>query len=301
MIKLLDSHCHLQYEPLYENLEHCIDEMRAQLNKIICVSTNLNSIDSINKIIDQFSDQDTLMIYSSVGVHPLDVQKYIELDVQKHIDDESVHAELPDHMRHLKMQLENKIAIAKNLIAIGETGLDDFRAPLGQYQIDAFEMQIELGISHNLPIIMHTRCGLNSVVEYECMRIIDKHPEARIIAHCFGGSMEFMQFLAARKHLISFACNIGYKSAQDLRDIASQVPLENLMIETDSPFLPPKNHRGKPNSPVHVREVALVLSEMHKVDYDTFVQQMQDNFDRFFHVKKLLLAERSDCDLIGYI
>jgi TatD DNase family protein len=103
--------------------------------------------------------------------------------------------------------------------------------------------------------------------------------------------VEFMQFLVARKHLISFACNIGYKSAQDLREIASQVPLENLMIETDSPFLPPKNHRGKPNSSVHVREVALVLSEMHKVDYDTFAQQMQDNFDRFFHAKEPLLAE----------
>ena len=263
MINLLDSHCHLHY---LDNIEEHMQRITDRCSKLLCVATSLSDTDQINDIIQRFSSQN-LKIYSSVGIHPLQNYTYKTLSEIK----------------------ENVMAVcgsAANLIAIGESGLDDFRDPLGENQLGLFDAQLQVASALNIPLIMHTRSGKNSVVEQASMNIIDQYPQAKIIAHCFGGSFEFMNFLVNRNHLVSFACNLGYKGSKGnkLREIAQHVPLRNIMIETDAPFLLPNQYRGQniQNSPIHVQSVLELLSNIHMTSQENLLDILHKNFDRFF-------------------
>lgn len=278
-MKLFDSHCHLQYDSCFNNIAEHIVQISKELDIIICVSTELNSIYKINDIVTRFSNDD-FTIYSTVGVHPLSTDAIICHDNEKNNMSNALALSDLKHsqiIKYTKNALKHHINQAKNLIAIGETGLDDFRNPLTPLQIPSFAAHLQIAIEYDLPIILHTRCGEDSAVEQECKKLIDQYPDARIIGHCFGGSMEFMKFLVDRGHMISFACNIGYKSAINLREVAKQVPIQNLLIETDSPFLSPQHQRGQPNSPVNVSAVLDVLSALHNIDRLLLLQQLRKN------------------------
>lgn len=264
-IKLIDSHCHLQYPPLVDKLPDLINNINDKLSKLICVATSIPCTPAINNIIKSYNThKESCRIYSTVGVHPLHLEDYMQKSYA------------------IEQDLINNLNIAHNVIAIGESGLDDFRRPLDKMQIQACEAHIRVSIKYNLPIVIHARSGDNSVVEYELMQLFNKYPDVKIIAHCYGGSEAFMKYLVQRGSLISFACNIGYKNAHNLRNTASMVPISNIMIETDSPFLSPQNKRGTPNDPTNVYCVAHILSEIYDMDIDKFANQIHQNFDSFF-------------------
>lgn len=238
MIKIFDTHCHLQYmardiinDILYRAKENMVTD-------ITCISTDMECICKINDIISLHSNYN---IYSTIGIHPLDCVKYSEQNIIDFLD--------------------RSLLIARNIVGIGETGLDDFRAPLHPMQIKSFQIHVDFAVKHNLPIILHTRCGENSSVESLCKQVI-RGTGVKVIAHCYGGSTDFIDFLLQEnnKSMISFAGNCTYRKADNLRDLIIYTPIQNMLIETDAPFLPPMPHRGKEN------ESSYIINTLNQVE-----------------------------------
>ena len=239
----IDTHCHVNY---MENQGEVLQRAsKNNVKKIVCVSTDLVDTDKILKVVE-LGPENGVDVYRSIGMHPLHCDKYT-------ID------EINEYLNNCNLD---------KVVAVGETGLDDFRSEFTQIQIDSFECHIDFAIKKNLPIVMHTRSGSNSKVEQEAIRILKQY-DVSGIAHCFNGSPEFAQFLIEKGWYISFSGIITYRNTNVLKTIASSVPIDQILVETDAPFLPPEGQRGKQNEPanvVHVgREIAKIRSAAGKV------------------------------------
>lgn len=199
-------------------------------------------------------------IYASVGIHPHEALKV----TQGHLDEL---ARLADHPR---------------VIAWGEIGLDyhyDFSPRDVQQRV--FRQQLELAAQAKLPIIIHCREAWP-----DCLAILEENWRGTHLGgifHCFSGTLKEAQKGIAMGFMISFAGNSTYPKAQHLRDVAQALPLESLLIETDSPYLAPQSFRGKRNEPAFVSEVARTLSGVRNLAPDEFAAVTAANFRRFFH------------------
>lgn len=233
-IQLFDTHCHLHYIPENE-IPGLINNARAAgVEKMLSVSTHLWDCYKQESILKLDN-----CIYQSLGVHPLHSHEYTLDDIHKYLNYD-----------------------APRVIAIGETGLDDFRQPLNPEQIDSFKIHIEIAKIRNLPLILHTRSN-TELVERECMKLLTGS-NVTVIGHCFGGSLEFAQFILNEnpKSVISFAGNLTYPKATNLHQLAAELPLDRIVIETDAPYLSPTPHRGKQNQPAYVVNTLSKLAEI---------------------------------------
>lgn len=239
MINFFDTHCHLHY---MQNPQEAIERSHtAGVKALMCVSTSMGCPEQIIKIIAE--NKTPIKIYFSAGIHPKDVKNYTLEQIDTYLK-----------------QWCTKVQ------AIGETGLDDF-TPISNeelaMQIKSFELHMQYAEKYNLPIIMHLRCGEKSNLEETVKRLITCKSG---IAHCFGGSYELIQFLVNKGWYISFAGNITYGAL--LHQAVKCVPSEKLLIETDSPFLPPepyrKEKRGK-NDPSYIKYTFDVMCDIRKI------------------------------------
>ncbi|MDC3061089.1 TatD family hydrolase [Candidatus Pelagibacter sp.] len=254
---MIDSHCHLDVEPLYENINDIILRSKnVGISKLLTICTNLESFENIKKLINIDS-----MIYGTFGIHPHDADKYLIS----------------------KLKIIENAKYSKKIIGIGETGLDFYYNNSDKKnQIKSFTNHIEACLEVNLPLIVHSRNA-----EEDTFDILNnfKNTNLKILMHCFTGSYEFAKKLLNFDSYFSASGIITFKNSSDLRNTFAYIPNEKIIIETDSPFLAPVPMRGKKNEPSFIKYTLDKLAEIKKKPFDYMDEITSDNFNTLFSFK----------------
>ncbi|MDC3020640.1 TatD family hydrolase [Candidatus Pelagibacter sp.] len=250
---MIDSHCHLDHEPLVKNIEDVLLRSKKEgVSKLLTISTTLNGFPKLLEIINK--DE---MIFGTFGIHP--------------------HETNTDQLS--KDEIVDKIKTKDKIIGVGETGLDFYYNNSDKdKQIKSFQNHINAAVELNIPLIVHSR---NAEPEtYEVLKNSDS--SLKILMHCFTGSLPFALKLMELNTYFSASGIITFKNSTDLQNTFKEIPLERLLIETDSPFLSPEPMRGKKNEPSFVRYTLKKLSELKNVDFEKLDRITTDNFNRLF-------------------
>ena len=251
---MIDSHCHLDHEPLFSNINDVIKRSKEiGLKKILTISTSLISFENIKKIIE--IDE---MIYGTIGIHPHESSKDI-------INSEYI--------------IDNAKKYEK-IIGIGETGLDFYyENSKKKDQIDSFIKHIEASITLNYPLIVHSRSA-----EKETFDILNQYKKSniKILMHCFTGSKEFAKKLMNLNAYFSASGIITFKNSIELQETFKFIDNDKILIETDSPFLAPTPMRGKKNEPSYIKYTLEKLSEIKSLSFNDLEQITNRNFNNLF-------------------
>ena len=251
---MIDSHCHLDHEPLISDLANVIQRSKnVGIKKLLTISTSFESFSRIKELIN--IDE---MIYGTIGIHPHESSKDI-------ITSEEI-------IKNLK---ENS-----KIIGIGETGLDFYyNNSERDKQISSFKQHIEASIKTNKPLIVHSRKA-----EKETFEILNdyKNEKIKILMHCFTGSKEFSAKLLTLNSYFSASGIITFKNSIDLQGTFKSLPINNILIETDSPFLAPVPNRGKKNEPSFIDFTASKLAEIRNISKSELVKVTTNNFNKLF-------------------
>jgi TatD DNase family protein len=259
----VDSHCHLDGPRFASDREHVIARAReAGLTNILAVGTGdgPGTLDCAVKIAEQHDS-----IYATVGIHPHEAKLAADADFE---------------------QLQ-QLAANHRVIAWGEIGLDYYynHSPRDVQQ-GVFIRQMEMAGAAKLPIVIHCRPSDNSENAWnDCLDLIGQHWKPSGLGgvlHCFTGTWPHAKRALDMGFMISFAGNVTFPKAQQIRDSASRVPLDRMLIETDSPFLAPIPFRGKRNEPAYVKEVARQVGELRGMSTEDVGELTAINFYRFF-------------------
>jgi TatD DNase family protein len=254
----IDSHCHIDFPDFAEGVESLLENMRAaQVSHALCVSVNLENWPRILALAEAHPN-----LYASVGVHP-DHDEGREPSVD----------ELADLARHPKV------------VAIGETGLDYYRLNKDEvdWQRERFRTHIRAARRAGKPLIVHTR---NAADDTLAILAEEGAAECGGVMHCFTESQAVADAALAMGFHISFSGIVTFKSAKDLKDVARNVPLDRLLIETDSPYLAPVPHRGKRNEPAYVAHVAAEIAALRGLSAEEVGRASSENFFRLFGVNQ---------------
>ncbi|MZR30435.1 TatD family hydrolase [Sneathiella litorea] len=254
---LVDSHCHLNFEQLSSELDEVVARARAVgVGHMLTIGTKLREFDSVRTIAERYDD-----IHCTVGVHPHEAESE---------GDEVTAAKLVELSKHPKV------------VGIGETGLDYFyeHAPR-DLQEKSFRLHIEAARETGLPIIVHTRNADADTVkilheEYE------KGPFTGVI-HCFSSGWEVAEKSMEIGIYISISGIVTFKASDELREHVRNIPVEKLLVETDSPYLAPVPKRGKTNEPSFVAHTAAKVAELKELDPDRLAAITTDNFFNLFN------------------
>jgi TatD DNase family protein len=250
---IIDSHCHLDYEPLINNINQILlNAKKNDITKLLTIGTSLESSKKVLDIINKYSN-----VYGAIGIHPNSTTGNLE-------------------------KLDGILALKNNnnkIIAFGETGLDYFyKRSEKNDQIFSFEKHIEFSIAENVPVIIHTRDADNDTIS-----IIKKYyKKTNFLVHCFTGTLDFAKKLLDLNCIISFSGIITFKKSNNLRDVVKYVPLEKMLIETDSPYLSPDPFRGKSNEPANVKIVAETIASIKQIPFEEVASFTTANFENFF-------------------
>lgn len=250
---LVDSHCHLNFPELVQNMDQVLESMRSnQVGHALCVSVTLDKFPEILAIAEQYPN-----IFASVGVHP-DYEDITEPTVQGLV-------ELANHPR---------------VVAIGETGLDYFRLTGDlSWQRERFRTHIRAARQTGKPLIIHTRNAAEDTI-----KIMQEEGASEVggVMHCFTESWEVAQAAIAMGFYISFSGIVTFKNAQALKEVAQKVPLASMLVETDSPYLAPIPFRGKTNQPAYVRHVAEEIARLREQPLQQIMDATTANFFKLF-------------------
>ena len=252
---MIDSHCHLDHEPLLENLDQVIERSKnVGITKLLTICTTLDSFTQIKNIVKKDP-----IIYGTFGIHPHETEGSINVN---------------------KDFIIKEVSLNDRIIGIGETGLDFFYNHSNkERQIDSFKAHIEASIELNKPIIIHSR---NAETEtYEILKSY-KSKNLKILMHCFTGSANFAKQLLGLNAFFSASGIITFKNSIDLQETFKNLPLEKLLVETDSPFLAPIPMRGKKNEPSFIKYTISKLSELKNITDKEIIKITTDNFDNLF-------------------
>ena len=251
---MIDSHCHLDHEPLFSNISDVIKRSKEiGLKKILTISTSLESFENIKKIID--IDE---MIYGTIGLHPHETSNNtMNTDY------------IVEHARKYE-----------KIIGVGETGLDFYYENSKKNdQIESFIKHIEASIDLKYPLIVHSRSA-----ETETFDILNsyKNTDIKILMHCFTGSKEFAKKLMTLNAYFSASGIITFKNSLELQETFKFISNDRILIETDSPFLAPIPMRGKKNEPSYIKYTLEKLSELKSINFDDLDAITTNNFEKLF-------------------
>jgi TatD DNase family protein len=250
---LVDSHCHLNFPDLSANLPAVLKGMSEHgVSHALCVGVTLNEFPAVLAIAKAHPN-----VYASVGIHP------------DYEDEEAASVE----------QLVT-LAAHPRVVAIGETGLDYYRLQGDlEWQRDRFRTHIRAAIAADKPLIIHTR---NAAAD--TLRIMREEGAARIggVMHCFTESQQVAEQAMEMGFYISFSGIVTFKNAVLLKEVAKRIPLDRMLVETDSPYLAPIPFRGKPNQPAYVRYVAEAIAELRSIPLEELAEATTRNFFRLF-------------------
>jgi TatD DNase family protein len=253
---LVDSHCHLNFPELQSNIE----EIRASMadNKVghaLCISVTLKDFPQVLALAETYSN-----FYASVGVHP-------------------------DYEDEPPFTVDDLVKLANHpkVIAIGETGLDYFRLTGHlEWQRERFRTHIRAAIQSDKPLVIHTRSASDDTLRI--MREENAHHVGGVL-HCFTESLEVALHAIDLGFYISFSGIVTFKNATMLKEVARQLPLDRILVETESPYLAPIPYRGKINQPSYVKHVAEELSRIKNIPYDDVVASTTANFFKLFRLQ----------------
>ena len=255
---IIDSHCHLDYPNLYERLDEVVKSGEInQVKKLLTICTTLESFEKIKLIINKYKN-----IYGTFGIHPHETKNYTYIDAK--------------FIANLKSKYDK-------IIGIGETGLDFY------YNHSDKKVQKKLFIEHikaacelDVPVIVHSRNAENDT--YEILKSEKKNSNLRILMHCFTGSKSFAKKLLDLNSYISISGIITFKNSKELADTVSTIPIEKLLVETDSPYLAPLPYRGKTNEPSYIVHTIDKLSQVKNVSKKTVINSTTNNFNKLFNL-----------------
>ena len=252
---LVDSHCHLDFPDLAGRVDDALALMRENgVTHALCVSVTLQEFPQVRALAERYPQ-----IYASVGVHP-DYDNVPQVTEKELVD-------LASHPR---------------VVAIGETGLDHYRIKGGaDWQRERFRTHIRAARSSGKPLIIHMRDAAE-----DTLRIMREERASEVggVMHCYTGTWDVAQAAMDLGFWISFSGIVTFKNAAALREVAKKVPLERMLIETDSPFLAPVPYRGKTNEPGLVRYVAEEIGRLRGVSLDEVATATSKNFFRLFKI-----------------
>ena len=252
---MIDSHCHLDREPIISNIDDVIKRSRdVGISKLLTICTNDSNYNQILNLTEKYK-----IIYGTYGVHPHEVDSFIAT----------------------KRHIIKKINSNPKIIGVGESGLDFYYSnSKKKFQIESFDNHIMAAIELNIPIIVHSRNAetetLNCLLKYKSKR-------TKILMHCFTGSFEFAKNLLNMNVFFSASGIITFNNSRDLQSTFSKLPLDRLLIETDSPFLAPEPYRGKKNEPSYLVNTLKKLSELHSISSKEMDLITTNNFNVLFN------------------
>ncbi len=253
---IIDSHCHIVFSNFDEDRENVAERWRLQgVKALLHACVEPSEIPAIKSMADQFQE-----LRYSVGVHPLDVHHWDSdtLSVLKN-------AALDDH----------------RVVAIGELGLDLFKADNLSEQKSILMPQLNLASELNLPVIVHCRDAAKEMLEV-FSKLSKDGCCPRGVMHCWSGNAKEMREFLDLGFYISFSGNVTFKNAIDIHECAIEVPLSKFLVETDSPFLSPVPHRGKRNEPSFVKHVVDKISELRGESFSEIAEKSTQNARRLF-------------------
>lgn len=254
-MRLVDSHCHLDFPDFEDDRDELLDRARARgIERFVTISTRVRQFAKLEALTERYED-----VYASIGTHPHNAAE--ELDVTA--------ADLC------------RIAEADKVVAIGEAGLDyHYDKSPREAQAEGFRTHIAAARESGLPLVIHARNAdedMAAILEEE----MDKGAFDAIL-HCFSSGPELARRGLALGLYVSFSGIVTFKNAEEIREIARTVPLERMLVETDAPYLAPPPHRGKRNEPAFVADTAAILAEAIDVPLDRLAAQTTENFYRLF-------------------
>ncbi|KAA3633221.1 MAG: TatD family deoxyribonuclease [Proteobacteria bacterium] len=252
-MELVDSHCHIDFEPLGDNVETVLDAaLRNDVAYLLCVSVNMRDYPRVRELAENHE-----RVFASVGVHPNECD-----EAETSVD------ELVAHSTH------------RRVVAIGETGLDYFRSTGDlDWQRDRFSRHIEAARQSGLPLIIHTRDAAEDTLR---MMRENRADDSGGVMHCFSEDWTVAKQALDLGFYISFSGIVTFKSALALREVAKKTPLDRILVETDAPYLAPVPHRGKTNQPAFVRHTAQFVAELRQEPLEEFAAASTRNFFQLF-------------------
>jgi len=252
-MRLVDSHCHLDFPELAADLEGILARMADNgVERAMCISVTLQDLPRVIALAERHPQ-----LWATVGVHP-DYEDTLEPSEEDLL-------RLADHPR---------------VLAIGETGLDYYRLTGElEWQRQRFRTHIRAARRLGKPLVVHTR---NAAAD--TLQIMAEEGAAEVggVMHCFTESQAVADAAMAMNFLISFSGIVTFKNAKDLQEVARKVPLDRMLVETDAPYLAPVPHRGKTNQPAWVRHVAEFIAQLRGVTAETIAEATTANFERVF-------------------
>ena len=253
---IIDSHCHLTYEPMSKALNETIDRANKDgVMYMLTISTEDKSFDKILKIVKEHKS-----VYGTYGIHP---------------------HEAKFHKNIKSSDILSKVNKNSKIIGIGETGLDFYyNYSEKNDQINCFEEHILAAQEKNLPLIIHTRSA-----EKETFEILEKHlkkKDTKFLIHCFTGTREFAFKLLDLGAYISASGVVTFNKSKELANIFKDLPNEKIFVETDAPYLAPVPLRGKPNEPSYIIHTVKFLSKIKDLSFNEFSNITTDNFFNLF-------------------
>ncbi len=255
----VDSHCHLDkldFDELHNNVQDVVDKARqAKVTELLSVGVTLPAFPAMMEMITPFDN-----VYASCGVHPLDVESPFSM------------VTLREYAQHTKV------------VAIGETGLDyHYKPDTAALQRERFEQQVSLAIELNKPLIIHTRDAREDTLAV----LKNGHAEkCGGVIHCFTESLDFAEQAMDLGFYISISGIVTFRQATELKEVVKQLPVERMLIETDSPYLAPVPHRGKQNQPAYVVEVANYIAQLKGISLTEVATKTTQNFRDLFLAKE---------------
>lgn len=258
---MLDTHCHLCDEQFNNDLNSVINQAKEQgVSKIVDVGYDLKTS---QKALNNAKANENFIL-ATCGIHPHDAQE--------------------ENKNNFLEKLEELITNPKNkkyIVALGEIGLDYYKNyTKNEVQIYYFKEQLLLAKKLSLPVIIHLRNAYEDTLKI----LIESKINLPIILHCFSGDKNFAEKSIAQNYFISFSGIITYLKAENLREVLKIVPLKNLLLETDAPYLAPQNFKGKRNEPSYIKETYLKTAQIKNMEIEELKQKIRENFKKIFNI-----------------
>ncbi len=271
-VRFIDSHCHLSFKKFLQSNKDVNDDRYdikniiqrasiANVSHILSIGTRLDDVDETREIVSTYKN-----VWRTVGIHAL--------EVDFHYENYSL-----DEISKIILQNCDKKDV-HHAIGIGEIGLDYY---YGKENIDKqkelFDLQLHLAKKCDLPVCVHSRNA-----EEDTIKMLKKHPDVKGVIHCFSGSKEFAYKALDLGFYISISGIVTFPKAQSLQEVVKDIPIDNLLIETDAPFLAPVPKRGKTNEPAFMIHTAEKISELLEISIDIVAEKTRKNFIDLFNV-----------------
>ena len=253
---IIDSHCHLNYEPIAGSLKETIARANNDgVKYMLTISTEDKSFSTILDIIKRYE-----CVYGTYGIHPHEAKKHKNLNTS---------------------HILSKLSLNKKIIGIGETGLDFYYNHSNKNeQISCFEKHINAAQISNKPLVIHTRSAEKETLEI--LKKFKKQKDFRILIHCFTGTRDFGFKLLDLDSYISASGVITFKKSEELANTFKDIPNEKILVETDAPYLAPVPLRGKPNEPSYIIHTIKFLSQLKELSFNDFCKITSKNFFKLF-------------------